>query len=195
MINLFLAFIVFLLPQDPAKTLELIKEKYAGLTSLQAEFYQGSGVSGKDVKGVLYYSKRNKFRVEYSNKVLVSNGETIWNYEKELNRVLINSVNNAPSVFSLEEFLDELSYNSLIADAGTDDGLSGLKIEPLQSESGFSKVFLWADKDMIVRRVKIFDLMGNTFDLRMRNIKLNPVLQTEIFIFKPVKGVEIIDFR
>ncbi len=42
-----------------------------------------------NLKGKVYYKKENQMRFEFKNILIVSDGETSWNYNQKQNKVII----------------------------------------------------------------------------------------------------------
>ena len=75
--------------QDDAKVvLKNIQDKFDSITDLSAQIIQS--VNGQvNLKGKVYYKKEDHLRFEFNNILIVSDGETSWNYNEKQNKVII----------------------------------------------------------------------------------------------------------
>ncbi|KAA0247209.1 MAG: outer membrane lipoprotein carrier protein LolA [Chlorobiota bacterium] len=74
---------------NPQELLKNIQDKFNSINDLSADLAQS--VNGKiNLKGKVFYKKDNHLRFEFENNVIVSDGETSWNYSKKQNKVIIS---------------------------------------------------------------------------------------------------------
>jgi len=74
--------------EDPKKVLKNIQDKFSSIKDLSADLTQL--VNDKvNLKGKVFYKKENHLRFEFDNMLIVSDGETSWNYNKKQNKVII----------------------------------------------------------------------------------------------------------
>jgi outer membrane lipoprotein-sorting protein len=90
LLNKIFIIIVFLsqaaFPGDPDQTLKNVKDKFSTIKDFSAELKQGG--KNQVFNGTIYYKKQNKFRIELKNMSIISDGSTIWNYNKKDNKVV-----------------------------------------------------------------------------------------------------------
>src|SRR5512139_3625561 len=75
---------------EAQELLKKIQDKFDSITDLSAKITQL--VNGKtNLKGKAFYKKANNLRFEFENMVIVSDGETSWNFNKKQNKVIITN--------------------------------------------------------------------------------------------------------
>ena len=89
--------------QNADDILKIIQNKFDSIKSFSADFIESS--SGAE--GDFSFQKENQFKIKTAKQEITSNGNVIWNYDKKLNRVVINKIENEPSGFSLRQYLFE----------------------------------------------------------------------------------------
>ena len=68
--------------EDAQVVLKNIQNKFESITDLSAQLTQS--VNGNvNLKGKVYYKKENQVRFEFKNILIVSDGETSWNYNQK----------------------------------------------------------------------------------------------------------------
>ena len=94
--------------QDDAKVaLKNIQNKFDSIIDLSAQITQS--VNGQvNLKGKVYYKKENHLRFEFKNILIVSDGETSWNYNEKQNKVIITDYDTEGNkIFSIQQIIYE----------------------------------------------------------------------------------------
>ena len=129
-ISFILLFVVSVLAQDKGKDfLDAVQKKYKSINDFSADFKQST--NGKvSLNGKIFFSKGNKLRLELKNSTIISDGNTIWNYNKGQKKVVINNVSASdPSSFSIDKFLNDYPSKSLVT-LEKEDNLDVLVLVP-----------------------------------------------------------------
>lgn len=197
--NLLALYLAF--PQNDKKAeYNKLVEKYSGLKSLSTKF----SIDGNyRVTGSIRAKKGNKYLLDLGNRIVVSNGKTLWNYSKRSNNVVISKFDESNMDFSIEQFF----FNYLLAYIPTElkseskskgDFYYILRIEPENKE----KMLLGVNYIDIKYDPKNYNIIGlniaegNQIQYwRLEDFKINPVLNDSLFEFTPPKDAEIIDMR
>lgn len=174
-----------------------ISEKYKNPKSLILKFK----LKEMNVNGTIHAAAGNKYILDLSDRIIVSNGETIWNYDKFKNSVMISTFESLSSA-SLEKFFFEIlvkyypvkvskenssnkrpAYLMLLEPAKPSDAIEGVK-----------QIKLWASvKSLdIVSLAIISNSQTQTFDIE--KIEINPK-SLPSFSFTAPKDAKIIDLR
>ncbi|MDP3441452.1 MAG: outer membrane lipoprotein carrier protein LolA, partial [Ignavibacteria bacterium] len=99
---------VLMLAQGNA-LLKKIQNKYKSVNDFTSGLvqynYSTSGTVMSKTNGTITYKRKNKFVVELGNHTIVSDGVNIWNHDKKFKRVVISSLTDDPTSFSLERYL------------------------------------------------------------------------------------------
>ncbi|MGE5402034.1 MAG: LolA family protein [Ignavibacteriales bacterium] len=180
-----------------------LQNKFYSINTLSADFVQTSRLSLKDkslsLKGKFYYQKENRYRIEFRNSEIISDGSTVWNFNKNTKKVIINDLNSHDaSAFSLRTILIDYPAKSTV-ETLPKEVISGNKYNVIRLNSkggqGFKSIKVWSDDNSIIRQVEITDNAGTQHIFELLNIKINPELSGSKFSFEPPKGSEVIDLR
>ena len=189
-----LAFSV--LAQDNGKDLlGSVQKKYKSINDLSADFKQSLNGKG-GITGKFYYSKGNKFRLELKNSTIISDGTTLWNYNKGQKKVVINNTSSSdPSSFTVENFLFDYPSKSNVT-LEKENNRNILVLVPRKEEKmNFKKTKIWINSDYLITQVNIENLSGTITNFQLSNYKLNQNLSGSIFSFSPPEGINVIDLR
>ena len=189
--------------QDAQTVFERLLAKYNSIEGLSAEFTQTMSSAYWDqdesFTGLLIL-QGEKYRVETSTEVLVVNGQETYVYRPQEQQVLINDVVEDEASFTPSTFL--LNYDQrfdvLDVDMVTYDGARHyrLNLKPKSLDSFFREATIWMrDRDDIITKLTVLDVNETRMVFTLDNIELNPVLDTDPFLFTPPDGVEVIDLR
>jgi chaperone LolA len=182
--------------QDKGKNfLDSVQIKYKSITDLSADFKQS--ISGKtSINGKIYYSKGNKFRLELKNSTIISNGITLWNYNKGQNKVVINNASGSdPSSFTIEKFLyDYPSKSSVTLEKENNQNVLVL-VPQNDSKMNFKKTKILVNQEYLIIQVNVENLSGTITTFQFSNYKLNQNITESRFSFSPPEGTSVIDLR
>ena len=79
--------------ENANEVLKNIQDKYDSINDLSAQLTQS--VNQKvNLKGKVFYKKENNLRFEFDNMLIISDGETSWNYNKKQDKVIITNYEN-----------------------------------------------------------------------------------------------------
>lgn len=202
---LLLAHIPFVLfAQSGNQTLKNLQNKFKSINTLSADFQQAGSLSAdkqlSTSKGRLYYQKENKYRIEFRNLEFVSDGSTVWSYNKKNKKVIINDLNKSDATaFSLKSFLYDYPSESTVESLPKED-VNGTRCDVIRFNSkggkqAFKSVKIWSDPNSIIRKAEITDKSGAVYSFELSNVKVNPPLHSGMFTFETPKGSEVIDLR
>jgi len=134
-------------------------------------------------------------RFEFKNILVVSDGQTSWNYNMRDNKVIITDYETeGTNIFSIEqliyEYPDECDLN-----AYEFEGQIILEFIPVSSNLNFNSVKLFIDDNNLVTRALYDDSATGFVQIDLSNYLLNSSLPDSYFSFIPPAGSEIIDLR
>lgn len=189
--------------QDADAVFERLRDKYATIQSLRAEFTQtmtsvysdeASSFTGQLVL------EGDKYRVETGTEVLIVSDEEMYIYRPGEKQVLINDIVEDDNSFSPSDFL--LNYDERFDVSGVEtvtlDGTRHYKLRlvPKKADSFFQEATFWVrNSDTIITRVEVLDVNDTTMVFALKNIQLNPSIDAKTFTFTPPAGVEVVDLR
>ena len=169
-----------------------LKKKYGDLKSVSATIHNPEGYISATMKA----EKGNKYSVKSKNVILVSDGETIWNYNVKNKKVVINSQQS----FDIKQSIDYIFFSfiddfSPISMASADKGYVLELDYNKQMNTLIDKLYLWIDS----KSLDIYKIQWKSgYDLQtweIANLKLNPKFTNGTFKFKIPKGTEVVDLR
>ena len=194
LIFIFLSLILSLNAQDnSSQLLKSIQNKFKTINDLTVDVVQKPG--GKEVlPGKLSYKKENRFHLDLKNNLIVSDGSSIWNYNKKENKVIINTVDETdPSYFSFNSIV--YAYPSQCYISSEKDGEVLVFIPKENLDLNFSKAKLWINKEKLVSKIILESAGTGETEVSFSNYKLNQNLADSKFKFTPPEGSTIIDLR
>ncbi len=171
-----------------------------GLESLHARFDQlvitADGLVEEKSSGQLWIAHPDRFRWEYGGdfpELVVADGEKVWLYDEMLEQVTIRQQSSltADSPLTLLTDLSQLDVQFEVRELGDDSGLDLLELRAHSPESQFERVLLGLDDDKVLL-MAMEDAFGLRTEIRFKDIKRNPPLNSELFHFTPPEGVDVI---
>jgi len=171
--------------------------------SLQAHFIQivkdEKNFVLQRTEGDLYIQRPGKFRWEINKpftQVLISDGEKLWNYEEDLMQVIIKPLNeqikNTPAMILVSSQANINNYFVVKRIKQTESETVFKLIPKTDSSDMFSSVEIGFKQNKL-NTMQLIDHFGHTSVLEFSNVIINPKLQRAKFLFKPSKGVDVVD--
>jgi outer membrane lipoprotein-sorting protein len=126
----------------------------------------------------------------------MSDGTTLWNYNKNQKKVVISKVSSTdPVYFSIDKFLYEYPSKSNVS-SEKENNQDVLVLVPKKGTNlDFKKARIFVNRDNLVSKITIENLSGTTMDFHLSDFKLNQNLPDSKFSFSPPEGTNIIDLR
>jgi len=188
--------------QSASDILTKVQNKFNTINNFSASFSQTcinkQDKTSNKVTGKFYYKKKNRFNVELNAANIISDGETIWNYNKSSNRAVISNLENDPSSFSLERFIfdyPKMCDMKLIKDKSIKSGEDLLELIPNNQKLQFKKARIFVSSDGMISKLEITDQSEIQYVFQFTDIKYNIDLPDSKFTFSPPKGIQIIDLK
>lgn len=175
----------------------------AGFTTLAADFEQrllsASGELLENSSGTVRLRRPGMFSWLYREpyvQQIVSDGETLWVYEEDLEQVTISDApavaGDSPILALHGDFNVPAHYETTRLEDG--DGLSWWELTPKDPQAQYRALRL-AFAAGELRRITLLDGLGQQVLLTLRNIRRNPRLDPKDFQFIPAPGADVIDAR
>ncbi len=183
--------------QNPQAVARQLQERYGATESLRASFVQTTG--GQRLQGTLSV-RRDAFRLDLGNQVLVTDGGTLWSYSRDDEQVVVQDYDPASVGFSVGQlFTDYLEvFRATGASRATIGGVRHdvLTLRPRQSGSSVRDATLYVrSSDGVPTRVRVHDTNGGTLAFDLRDVERNVSLAASTFRFSAPTGTEIVDLR
>jgi len=200
MIRAFVLFALLLPAAAGASSIEALKGLLAQTTTARANFAQI--VLDKNMKmlqqatGTMQFARPGKFRWEYEKpyeQVIVSDGERVWLYDKDLNQVTVRKYDRAlgSSPAALLAGSNEIEKDYQLASLGNRDGLDWLEAVPRTQDTAFERIRLGFGKSGL-EAMELRDQFGQITVIKFSTIERNTGLSSEAFRFTPPKGADVI---
>ncbi len=186
-----------------SEIIENVQDRYediddAVITFTQTVRFKVSRVE-QSYSGKMYFKKKNKFRIETDERVLVTDGVTSWSYTPRNKQVVIDNYEEEKNSLSPQRLLFSLPKDYYAAYIG--ERKLGpvetyvLKFTPKQSSSFAKSIKVWINHDWLIRQVEVVDINGTTTTYFIKRITLDQGIKDSRFSFAIPRGVEVIDLR
>jgi outer membrane lipoprotein-sorting protein len=179
-----------------AQTIDAVKANYGKKTfSFKFELSTYWSVREKTDKktGSLVVAPYNKFNVVLGDEIYISNGDTLWSYNKKAAQVTIQNVkkmdlSSLPSGI-LNQFLQKYTFvprmekSSIVYEWAAENG----------TNSRFTNLKLWADNKNIITKIETTDNNSNVNTYIFSSIIFNQKVSSKMFAFQIPKNVQVLD--
>ncbi|MBN0988649.1 outer membrane lipoprotein chaperone LolA [Amphritea pacifica] len=173
----------------------------AKFDSFSADFDQVSGSEDsrrmENSRGTLLLAKPNKFRwiaTEPFAQTLVSDGETLWIYDPDLEqatrRKVADSDSGVPALI-LNGQIDQLQSQYRIRLLQEKGGNQLFELLPINDAEVFTRIRLLFT-DGLIKELQMEDSLGQKTSIMFNNQKLNPDYSEDFFTFVPPEGTDVI---
>jgi outer membrane lipoprotein carrier protein len=177
-----------------------LQQRYDCSRSLQANFDETLSSPGgmtRTRKGTVYFKKVGRMRWEFaapSEGTVVSDGKTVFDYEKDLNQVVELPVSKAlkssATAFLLGLGNIRKDFKVALPPKPPADGLVHVILTP---KGGGDTMDLGLDpKTYDIVNFKLTNQVGSVTDLRFSDIRTNIALDDSLFRFKVPEGADIV---
>jgi chaperone LolA len=194
----------FCFAQSGKEIIESLRKKYASIDDAVVKFEQtvkyGVSKFEQSFSGTFYFKKKNKYRIETDQQIVVTDGVTSWLYSKVNNQVIIDKYREDKDTSSPEKFLLSISdeYIPVILRTERNEGkkIYILKLTPRDENSSIESAKIWVvEGDFQITRVEITDISGTVTTYSVKSIKINSGVEDSIFKFSIPSGVKVVDLR
>ena len=181
-----------------------VQKKYKELQSLKADFeqefiWQLAGET-QTIKGLLYLSAGNHYRIETDTQTIISNGTTVWIYSEPDNQVIIDSMDKSEENPLPKDLLFQYSEEYKAEFAG-EEKFNGektyvLNLLPKDEDAFITSMKIWVDaSSWLTIKVEQVDINDNVNTYIIGNIKENLQLEDSLFNFEIPEDCEVVDLR
>ncbi len=190
--------------KEAEKLMESVINKIASYNNFEADLSYtmvNTEMNIDEKKTGKIYVAGDKYRIEMSGQMIISDGKTLWTYLEDSQEVMVSNVEDNDESISPTKILT--SYNKDY-DARFDKDAtyknSNLKLIVLKPSKGknFEKMsVLVNEKKMMLENFSVYDQNGNVFTYHIIDLKPNLDLPKGTFTFDPKKypDVEVVDMR
>ena len=171
-----------------------IQNKFLSINDLSAQLTQS--INGKvNLKGKVFYKKENHVRFEFNNALIISEGETSWNYNEKQNKVVITDYESeGGKILSIRQLIFDYPENCELKVFET-GGKNNLELIPKDDTFSFNSIKIYTDSDNLITKILVDDPATGNIQIDLTNIELNKNLPDSYFQFSPPEGSQVIDLR
>lgn len=171
------------------------------LDTISAKFEQSildtDSASVGRFQGDLYISRPGKFRWDYFEpyeKQILADGDTVYIIDTDLEQITYVSQERALKGTPAGILIDEgkLEERFEIIDIGSSQGMDWVELLPRDAESQFTRILLAFVNDDL-RRMEMADKFGQVTRFQFYDVKRNPELDKQLFVFKRRQGYDFLD--
>lgn len=193
--------------QDAKSILDKLSSKAKGYETIEASYE--STLEDKQAGVNLSQSgsikiKGEKYHLDLPDYKVISDGETVWTYEKESNTVYIDYLEDvAEDGFNPNDMFRiwETGFKHELKELITEDNQEVYWINLYPKDPGekpFHTIQMYVDKGkMEVKRIKVMNRDGSTVSYKVKDFTVNKSMNSGVFGFEKsaYPGVDIIDNR
>ena len=179
---------------DAQELLKNIQDKFNSIDDLSAQLTQS--VNGEvSLKGKVFYKKENNLRFEFKNSIIISNGETSWNYNEKQQKVVITDFESEGNkILSIRQIIFEYPEDCEL-NTFESEGKKVLELIPQDDTFSFNSVKLFTDSENLITKVILDDPATGMIQIELSNYLINKDLPDSYFQFSPPEGSQVIDLR
>ena len=186
------------------KILQKFHARSQNIQTLQADFQQTFHWTMVDetqtFTGTLIIGRGDRFRLQTPEQVIVSDGKTLWTYDKGKNQVLVDDAQHSGDDLLPRKLLlkFEKNYTAVFLREEKVGGIPCYVIELTSKtdDTFIPKMTVWIDeKTYVTRRLRYTDVNENVTTYNLRKIKINQPVPESVFRYQIPKGVDVIDMR
>lgn len=190
------------LPQTVlAGGVEMLRQFYAGTTTLQSAFVQEvmdeQGKVTEVLRGQLWLSRPSTFRWEYREpyqQIMVNDGKRLWLYDVDLAQVTVREAAQALAgapVWLLNGGPELDEQFTLQSEPGSGD-LEWVLMQPRNADSDFKSARMGLKLGM-PEILELTDALGQKTVIRFQDMSRNLVIPAARFQFSPPANVEVVE--
>jgi len=174
------------------------------IESYEANFQQSlTGTSrgnSETTSGRFIMKRPDRFRwqVNYPyEQTIIADGTSIWTIDNDLEQVTVNdideSVANSP-IMLLSRKNNQLETLFIVVELEAQKGLEKFLLKPKDSSSNFEFIQL-GFKEGVLQFIELNDSLGQVTSIVMTNVRNNPIVANQEFIYQEMTDFDLIDSR
>ncbi|MFK7890662.1 MAG: outer membrane lipoprotein chaperone LolA [Granulosicoccus sp.] len=172
----------------------------AELDTFEADFEQslyGSGPEPLETSvGSVRLKRPGRFVWTYTEpetQIIIADGERIWMYDKDLEQVTVNPIDDRIVGSPLELLMNagDLAESFDLRSLGDAEGIRWVELSPREPSSDFEMIFIGLD-DSGLAAMELRDNFGQATQIRFSNFKSGIALDDSLFVFDAPDGVDIL---
>ncbi|GMU85151.1 MAG: hypothetical protein AMXMBFR48_03930 [Ignavibacteriales bacterium] len=177
------------------QTLEELQNRFNDMKKFSVKFTQI--VNGKKgLNGTFYHKKENNLRLEMRNVVVVSDGESVWSYNKSLKKITVTWLEGTPlETFDLTSFVNEFPKNA-DAEEVTVNGKKGIRLKAKKKSEAVSEALIILNETGLISELTVTNKDKSVMKLSFSSYNINSSsISDALFTMEQPEGVETVDLR
>lgn len=184
--------ILFVLPAGGE--LEKLQKRFDALEGFSVTFSQMSN-GKKGLSGKVFYAKGNKLRMELRNVLIISDGESVWSYNKKQKKITVTALEGTElSLLNLPELIHEYPKNAAVEEK-TDNGRTQIFITPKSKNAQYSKAVVSVGGDGLISEIMVNGKNTGESLITFSSYITDKKQPASLFVMDTPEGVEVIDLR
>ncbi len=201
---LFFAASTALPGDDAADLVAKLRKKYDRIEDLALTFRQTTvfavSKARQSSEGALALAKGNRYRITFEDRVIVSDGATVWSWSKSNAQVIIDRFRDDPNGLTPERLLARIPSEYSPLPMGKErlgkTEATVVKLTPPAGDRSVRWCKLWVDEDRLtIVRLQMSDLAENDITYDLSDILMDKGLPDSTFRMAIPPGAEILDLR
>jgi outer membrane lipoprotein carrier protein len=191
---------------EAKKILDAVSAKFKTYKTVKAAFtLKVENAQGKvqGTKTGAVQMKGTKYRVSITGQEIMSDGKTVWSYDKSANEVQVSTLDNSAGNLTPQKLFTNFYDKDFLYVQNEDLKRNGktyqvVELTPIDKTKPFFKVIIEVDKATNnITSTKVYEKSGNRYTYAVSALTPNQPMADDIFVFDPKKfpGVEVIDLR
>lgn len=194
--------------QNDAKSKDILaklSKNYRSYSSMSADItftIDNKQENIKEVQKGKMLLKGDKFRIDFGDQLLITDGKTLWGYLKDMNEVTVSLYEPDPDELSPTNVFTiyETGFDSYYLNAAVLNGVPvhNIDLVPVDKDKPYFKIRLVIDQQKLqILQAIVFDKNGAMYTYAISNFAPNKALTDASFMFNKASypGVEVIDMR
>ncbi|KMQ50809.1 hypothetical protein CHISP_2332 [Chitinispirillum alkaliphilum] len=178
--------------------MNLVRENYSPDSYINLEFDHSLfwSVREREEKksGVLLLAPGEKFRARLGNDILVSDGETYWQYSELNSQVIIHNLSDIDLSYHPSNLLSAHLTGRTFEEVSTQDNLITVKSD--QADRQFASVEIVVEKESgIIKQLKMVDNNQNINTYTFNSTVLGESIPAKEFVFDIPENTDVLDMR
>jgi outer membrane lipoprotein carrier protein len=189
---------------DAAELVSKLRKEYDRMSTLSLAFTRTTvfavSKARQTSEGAVSLAKGNRYRITLDDRVIVSDGATVWSWSKANEQVVVDRFRDDPNSLTPERLLVKLpaEYSSVLLGKERVGKVEAAVVKLSAQESGRQVRWfkLWVDEDeLTILRLQVSDLAGNETTYDLKDIVVDRGVADSTFRFTAPPGAEVLDLR
>jgi chaperone LolA len=191
---------------EAKKILDAVSAKFKTYKTVKANFtLKIENAQGKvqGTKTGTVQMKGTRYRVSITGQEIMSDGKTVWTYDKSANEVQVTTLDNSAGNITPQKLFTNFYDKDFLYVQNEDVKRNGktyqvIELTPIDKTKPFFKVMVEVDKaNSNIASTKVFEKNGNRYTYAVSSLAANQAIADDVFVFdaKKYPGVEVIDLR